>query len=65
PLPPPTPPCKAGNYYSRKGQHDKAVLYFLRALRLDRMFLSAWTLMGHEFVEMRNPGAAIESYRRA
>ena len=32
---------------------------------LDRSFLSAWTLMGHEFVEMKNTHAAIESYRRA
>ena len=32
---------------------------------LDRNFLSAWTLMGHEYVEMKNTHAAIESYRRA
>mgnify|MGYP000176610271 CR=1 FL=1 len=54
-----------GNYYSLKGQHEKAVTYFQRALKLNRKFLSAWTLMGHEFVEMKNTGAAIESYRRA
>jgi len=40
-------------------------MYFRRALTLDRTFLSAWTLMGHEFVEMKNTHAAIESYRRA
>lgn len=55
----------AGNYYSLKGQHEKAVTYFLKALRLDRRCLSAWTLMGHEFVELKNPGAAVESYRQA
>ncbi|OWP05265.1 anaphase-promoting complex subunit [Marssonina coronariae] len=27
--------------------------------------LSAWTLMGHEYVELKNTHAAIESYRRA
>jgi anaphase-promoting complex subunit 8 len=54
-----------GNYYSLKGQHEKAVTYFQRALKLNRKFLSAWTLMGHEFMEMKNTGAAIESYRRA
>lgn len=32
---------------------------------LDRSFLAAWTLMGHEYVEMKNTHAAIESYRRA
>ncbi|KAH8732102.1 anaphase promoting complex subunit 8 [Phaeosphaeriaceae sp. PMI808] len=57
--------CVVGNYYSLKSEHEKAVMYFRRALTLDRSFLSAWTLMGHEFVEMKNTHAAIESYRRA
>jgi len=57
--------CVVGNYYSLKSEHEKAVMYFRRALTLDRTFLSAWTLMGHEFVEMKNTHAAIESYRRA
>ncbi|EKX37877.1 hypothetical protein GUITHDRAFT_144699 [Guillardia theta CCMP2712] len=56
---------EAGNYYSLKGQHEKAVLYFKRALQLDSHYLSAWTLMGHEYVEIRNTAAAIEAYRRA
>jgi hypothetical protein len=29
-------------------QHEKAVLYFKRALQLNHQYLSAWTLMGHE-----------------
>ena len=37
----------------------QAVLYFQRALKQDRRFLNAWTLMGHEYVEMKNPPAAI------
>ena len=57
--------CVVGNYYSLCSQHEKAVMYFRRALTLDRNFLSAWTLMGHEYVEMKNTHAAIESYRRA
>ena len=57
--------CVVGNYYSLKSEHEKAVNYFRRALTLDRNFLSAWTLMGHEYVEMKNTHAAIESYRRA
>ncbi|MCJ1392992.1 Anaphase-promoting complex subunit 23 [Xylographa bjoerkii] len=57
--------CVVGNYYSLKSEHEKAVQYFRRALTLDRNFLSAWTLMGHEYVEMKNTHAAIESYRRA
>jgi len=57
--------CIVGNYYSLCSEHEKAVIYFRRALTLDRTFLSAWTLMGHEYVEMKNTHAAIESYRRA
>ncbi|KAJ5466629.1 Anaphase-promoting complex subunit 8 [Penicillium diatomitis] len=57
--------CVVGNYYSLKSEHEKAVMYFRRALTLDRNFLSAWTLMGHEFIEMKNTHSAIESYRRA
>ena len=57
--------CIVGNYYSLKQQHEKAVLYFQRALRLNPRCLSAWTLMGHEYVEMKNVYAAVEAYRRA
>ena len=57
--------CVVGNYYALKSEHEKAVMYFRRALTLDRNFLSAWTLMGLEYVEMKNTHAAIESYRRA
>lgn len=37
----------------------QALLYFQRALKLDSHFLSAWTLMGHEYVEIQNCAAAI------
>ncbi|KAL8682479.1 MAG: hypothetical protein Q9224_006773, partial [Gallowayella concinna] len=57
--------CVVGNYYSLTSEHEKAIMYFRRALTLDRNFLSAWTLMGHEYVEMKNTHAAISSYRRA
>lgn len=39
--------------------------YFKRATQLDRTYLAAWTLMGHEYVEMKNSHAAIEAYRKA
>ncbi|KAG7559758.1 Tetratricopeptide repeat [Arabidopsis thaliana x Arabidopsis arenosa] len=56
--------CIIGNYYNLKGQHEKAVMYFQRALKLNK-YLSAWTPMGHEYVEMKNTHAAIDAYRRA
>jgi tetratricopeptide (TPR) repeat protein len=57
--------CVIGNYYSLKGNHEKAVVYFQRAIRLDAQFVSAYTLMGHEYMELRNTSAAIVSYRQA
>lgn len=57
--------CVVGNYYAMKSEHEKAAIYFRRALTLDRNFLAAWILLGHEYVEMKNTHAAIESYRRA
>lgn len=57
--------CVVGNYFSLMSDHEKAVSYFRRALKLNRFYLAAWTLMGHEYVELKNTHAAIESYRRA
>lgn len=57
--------CIIANYHSMKGEHDKSIMYYRRALTLNKNCLSAWTLMGHEFVELKNSHAAIESYRRA
>ncbi|XP_035914825.1 cell division cycle protein 23 homolog [Anopheles stephensi] len=57
--------CVVGNYYSIRSDHYKAVMYFQRALKLNPRYLSAWTLMGHEFMEMKNTNAAIQSYRQA
>jgi len=37
----------------------------MRAIKLDKKFISAWTLMSHEYLEMKNTSAAIESYRTA
>ena len=54
-----------GNHYSLRSEHEKAIKYFKRAVQLDRTYLSAWTLMGHEYIELKNSNAAIEAYRRA
>ncbi|KFY45953.1 hypothetical protein V495_02721 [Pseudogymnoascus sp. VKM F-4514 (FW-929)] len=57
--------CAIGNYYSLSLRHEDAIHYFRLALQLDRNFASAWTLLGHEYVKLRNSHAAIEAYRRA
>jgi anaphase-promoting complex subunit 8 len=56
---------KKGNYYSLQNDHHKAVTYFQRALKLNPSYLQAWTLMGHEFMELKNSSAAIQSYTHA
>ena len=53
-----------GNYYSIREQHEHAARYFQRALKLNPNFISAWTLMGHEYMEMNNQSAAIQAYRQ-
>ncbi|GMM59079.1 anaphase promoting complex subunit [Maudiozyma humilis] len=53
------------NYYSARQEHEKSIMYFRRALILNKKSTSAWTLMGHEFVELKNSQSAIECYRRA
>lgn len=55
----------SGNYYSLRADHQKAVMYFHRALKMNPQYLSAWTLLGHEFMEMKNTNGAIHSYRQA
>ena len=57
--------CIVANYYSARQEHEKSIMYFRRALTLNKKNTSAWTLMGHEFVELKNSQAAIECYRRA
>jgi len=57
--------CVVGNYYSLRNDHHRAVAYYRRALRLNPHYLSAWTLMGHELLELKKVGAAVEAYRRA
>ncbi|RIA99063.1 anaphase promoting complex subunit 8 [Glomus cerebriforme] len=57
--------CVLGNYYSSKVEREKAISYFRRALQIDRNCLSAWTLMGHEYLEIKNTHAAVISYKRA
>ena len=54
-----------GNYYSLRGQHERAIVSFQRALRVNKNFQSLWTLMGHEYVELRNTSSAVQCYRRA
>jgi len=57
--------CVIGNYYSFRQEHEKAVTYFQRALKLNPNYIDAWTLMGHELIEMKNTNGAVQAYRKA
>lgn len=50
------------NSYSAREQHTKAILYFTRALRLNPDHLNSWTLIGHEYLEMKNMDKALQAY---
>ena len=53
------------NYHSARGEIKESVEYFKRALALDRDYHLAWTLLGHDYIELKNMHSAIECYRRA
>jgi anaphase-promoting complex subunit 8 len=54
-----------GNYYACIKEHQKALEYFNRALKLNHKSASTLIVMGHEYLEISNTHAAIECYRRA
>ena len=54
-----------GNLYTMRGEHENAVTHFKLATRIDHTNLSAWILLGHSYIELRNPTLAIEAYTRA
>ncbi|KAI0817927.1 anaphase promoting complex subunit 8 [Xylaria sp. FL0064] len=57
--------CVIGNYYSLSSRHQEAIIYFRRALVLDRRFSPVWTLLGHEYLKLENSHAALSFYLRA
>ncbi|CAK4077775.1 unnamed protein product [Aphanomyces euteiches] len=44
--------CVIGNYYALKGQHERAIAYFTRAISLDNECLAAWTLIGYHAIRL-------------
>lgn len=55
----------SGNFYAINGHHDEAISNLAMALRQDSSFYFAWTLIGHEFVELDNITAALSAYSKA
>ncbi|PWA01269.1 hypothetical protein BB558_002636 [Smittium angustum] len=57
--------CVVANYYSLRGEHEKSIIYFERALKLDPSYFSVWTLLGHEYMHLKNTSQAVSAYRKA
>ena len=57
--------CVIGNFYALFADHPKAIAFFKRALKLDSNYSPVYTLMGHEFLELKIISSAVESYRTA
>lgn len=58
--------CMAtANYYSLRAEKSTAIEYFERAMLLRPSYYDAWTLIGHEYIELRNFSQGIHSYRMA
>jgi anaphase-promoting complex subunit 3 len=57
--------CVVGNKFSRAGEHLLAVKYFKRAIFIDRRFTYAYTLAGHELLELGQAVEAGEYFQKA
>ncbi|KAK0416164.1 hypothetical protein QR680_012323 [Steinernema hermaphroditum] len=57
--------CIVANYYSLRREHDKAIAFMQRAIRMNPLAASPWVLVGHEFMEVKNSSAACLAYRKA
>lgn len=53
------------NSFSGREQHTKAIVYFTRALRINPDLSNSWTLLGHEYLEMKRIDKASQAYRYA
>lgn len=57
--------CAVGNYHTLRGDNHRAVEVFKRAVRLDPSCSSAWILLGHAYIELKDSVSASEMYRKA
>ncbi|CAG0915754.1 unnamed protein product, partial [Notodromas monacha] len=57
--------CVLGNLNSLRGNHEKSILHFQRVLKINPSHKFAWTLLGHEFIQLTEPLKAIQCYRNA
>lgn len=54
-----------GNLFSMMQQHEKALLWFRRALIIDPEYEAALIASGNEYIELKSPTDAITAYTAA
>ncbi|OUC47615.1 tetratricopeptide repeat protein, partial [Trichinella nativa] len=54
--------CILANYYSSMRKHEEAMSWYTRAVKLDPNSCNAWTLLGHEGLELRNYISSSQAY---
>lgn len=57
--------CVAGNCYSLQKEHETAIKYLERAIKVDPNFVYAYTLLGHELISAERLDQATTYFRSA
>lgn len=57
--------CVAGNCYSLQKEHETAIRYLERAIKIDPNFAYAYTLLGHELISAERLDQALTCFRSA
>lgn len=57
--------CVAGNCYSLQKEHESAIKYLEKAIKVDPYFAYAYTLLGHELISAERLDQAMTYFRNA
>lgn len=57
--------CVAGNCYSLQKEHESAIKYLEKAIKVDQNFAYAYTLLGHELISAERLDQAMTCFRNA
>ena len=57
--------CVAGNCYSLQKEHESAIKYLEKAIKVDQNFAYAYTLLGHELISAERLDQAMTYFRNA
>ena len=57
--------CATGNCFSHQKEHENAIKFFQRAIQVNPNFAYAYTLLGHEYVQIEELEKALSCFRNA